>query len=108
VNPLTFASLPWKPFHPGVTIWRIFGDGIRGASAALLKYAPGARIPRHRHEGVEIVAVLRGSQTDEEGTIVAGGLRVNHPNKNHSVRSDDGCIVLVVWEVPVVFERSES
>jgi anti-sigma factor ChrR (cupin superfamily) len=108
VSPLALLSLAWQPFHPGVTIWRIFGGGTRGASAALLKYAPGAHIPPHRHEGVEIVVVLKGSQTDEEGTISAGELRVNHPNTGHTVRSEEGCIVLVVWERPVVFEGSES
>lgn len=104
MNLLELASVAWQPFHPGVDIWRIFGDGVHGASAALLKYRPGANIPRHRHEGVEIIVVLRGSQTDEQGTIAAGELRVNHPNTGHSVRSDDGCLVLVVWEQPVVFE----
>ena len=90
-----------------MAICRIFGDGVRGASAALLKYEPGARIPGHRHEGVEIVVVLQGSQTDEKGTISAGELRINHPNTNHTVRSDDGCLVLVVWEHPVVFEGGD-
>jgi hypothetical protein len=60
--------------------------------------------PRHRHEDAEIIVVLRGSQTDQEGTIVAGELRVNRSNTSHGVRSDEGCIVLIVWERPVVFE----
>jgi len=104
VNLHKLASLDWQPLHPGVAIWRIFGDGVRGASAALLKYDPGASIPRHRHQGAEIIVVLRGSQTDQEGTIVAGELRVNRSNTSHGVRSDEGCIVLIVWERPVVFD----
>jgi anti-sigma factor ChrR (cupin superfamily) len=107
VSLFDLASVVWQPFRPGVAIRRLFGDGTRGASAALLKYEPGASIPRHRHEGTEVIVVLRGSQTDEQGTITAGDLRVNQPHSTHDVRSDKGCIVLVVWERPVSFESNE-
>jgi len=45
--------------------------------------------------------VLRGSQRDERGLYGAGTLVVNEPGSTHQVTSDDGCIVLVIWQKPV-------
>ena len=35
----------------------------------LLRYEPGASVPRHRHRGLEIIRMLDGEQSDERGTI---------------------------------------
>lgn len=94
-------KLPWEPFHPGVDIYRIYADGSGGAAAALLRYQPGAAVPRHDHVGFEHIFVLSGSQTDQNGEHQAGTLVINPPNTNHSVVSQAGCIVLAIWEKPV-------
>jgi anti-sigma factor ChrR (cupin superfamily) len=100
-----FVSQGWRdavyePFHEGVEIHRI----LDGAPAlALLRYAPGARVPRHRHPGLETVVVLEGSQSDERGRHEAGALIVNTPGSEHSVWSEDGCVVLIQWTRPVEF-----
>ena len=52
-----------------------FRDGIEIArlrdvppDVALLRYAPGACVPEHRHEGLEMICVLDGAQSDGRGT----------------------------------------
>jgi anti-sigma factor ChrR (cupin superfamily) len=95
-------SLAWSPLYPGVEIHRLWGDPP-GENAALLRYAPGAAIPRHRHEGHEHIYMLAGAQRDEGGVHEAGSYRVNPPGSVHTVASAGGCLVLVVWERPNTF-----
>ncbi|WP_404788072.1 cupin domain-containing protein [Altericista sp. CCNU0014] len=93
-------QLPWQPFRDGVEIYRLYSDGDGGASAALLRYQPGASVPHHSHPGFEHIFVLSGSQSDCNGTYEAGTLAINPPQSSHSVASASGCIVLVIWEKP--------
>lgn len=93
-------QLPWQPFRDGVDIYRLYGDGT-GSAAALLRYQPGASIPRHDHQGFEHIFILCGSQTDQNGEHTAGTLVINPPSSNHSVVSTSGCIVLAIWEKPI-------
>jgi anti-sigma factor ChrR (cupin superfamily) len=99
--PIQEDELPWQPFHPGVDIYRLYGDGNGGAAAALLRYKPGASIPNHEHTGFEHIFVLSGSQTDHSGEHQTGTLVINPPGTNHSVISQAGCIVLAIWEKPI-------
>jgi anti-sigma factor ChrR (cupin superfamily) len=96
-------SVPWRRFRDGVDIHRLYGNVEAGASAALLRYAPGSSVPQHVHRGHEHILVLAGSQSDERGHHRAGTLVVNTPGSRHSVSSAEGCIVLAIWEQPVVF-----
>ncbi len=92
----------WGELRAGVGILRLAGDASSGPSVALLRYEPGARVPTHRHGGFEVIYVLEGSQSDENGTYEAGTLVVNREGEAHSVWSDAGCLVLIVWERPIV------
>lgn len=92
--------MQFVPFRAGVEICPLH-EGI--PQVALLKYHPGASVPLHRHEGLETIMVLDGSQTDEKGTITAGDVALNLPGTQHSVRSRDGCVVLIQWTKPVTF-----
>ena len=97
------SNLDWKPFREGVEIVRIYGDGKTGSSAAFLRYAPGASLPYHEHVAYEHILILSQSQSDEAGRNAAGTLIVNPPGYGHTVHSDEGTIVLAIWEKPVVF-----
>lgn len=98
--PSQIADLPFAPFREGVDIYHI----TQGAPAvALLRYAPGARIPLHRHAGLETIFVLEGAQSDERGTYPKGSFVVNPVGSTHSVWSNEGCVVLIQWERPVEF-----
>ena len=95
-----WRRLPFRPFREGIEICRLRADP---PVVALLRYAPGARVPRHRHPGLETVLVLEGSQRDERGTYGPGTLVVNPAGSTHAVASDEGCVVLIQWERAVQF-----
>ncbi|ATN33545.1 allophanate hydrolase [Rhizobium sp. ACO-34A] len=105
----TRESLPsggWKdlefgPFREGVTIHWIRRFDADQPGVALLKYEAGAAVPRHRHEGLETILVLQGTQSDEAGDYGVGCYVVNAPGTEHSVWSDTGCVVLIQWDRPV-------
>jgi anti-sigma factor ChrR (cupin superfamily) len=94
----------WQSFRPGIEIQRLYGDPAVGAAGALLRYQPGASLPRHEHIGHEWIWVLAGSQRDEHGEYAAGTLVVNTPGSKHALDSPMGCIVLVNWDAPVCFD----
>jgi anti-sigma factor ChrR (cupin superfamily) len=95
--------LRWEPFRDGVEIYRLYGDGITGPSAALLRFRPGGRIELHEHTGYEHIFVLSGSQVDENSEAETGSLIINPPGTSHSVLSNTGCVVLAIYERPVKF-----
>jgi anti-sigma factor ChrR (cupin superfamily) len=93
----------WASLRPGVDIHPLSGGSDDGPSSALLRYAPGASVPHHRHPGHEHIFVLAGMQVDANGIHRAGTLVINLPGSSHEVSSPDGCLVLAIWERPVVF-----
>lgn len=98
--PLGWQTAAYQPFRDGVEISPI----LTGEPAvALLRYAPGAGVPRHRHTGLETILVLEGTQSDERGTYATGTLMVNPEGSEHSVWTDTGCVVLIQWTRPVEF-----
>ncbi len=96
-------SIDWQPFRDGVEIHRLYGDGVTGPTAALLRFTRDAEIPLHRHPGYEHILVLSGSQRDQNGISRAGTLVVNPPGSAHRVEAEAGCLVLAIYEQPVVF-----
>lgn len=96
-------EVPWQPFRDGIEMYPIYGGGEDAPAAALLRYAPGASVPRHEHTGYEHILVLSGAQEDQHGRYPAGSFVVNPPGSRHAVASESGCIVLVIWHRPVSF-----
>lgn len=96
-------KLPWKPFSEGVDIYRLYGDGESGPTAALLRFRAGGRVPLHEHTGYEHIFVLSGEQVDEVSKAETGALIINPPGTSHSILSENGCIVLAIYEKPVKF-----
>lgn len=95
-----WTNMPFEAFREGVEIYHLWRGG---PDVALLRYAKGASVPRHRHTGLETILVLSGSQSDENGRYFSGSLVFNPVNSEHSVWSEDGCTVLIQWEKPVEF-----
>jgi anti-sigma factor ChrR (cupin superfamily) len=88
------AVQPWTERRPGV-FWKVLWE--EGEHKALLvRYAPGATVPRHRHLGDEQVFVLEGSVSDDTGTCTAGNYVRRPPGCVHTVHSDDGALVLAI------------
>lgn len=101
-------AIPWQFFREGVEIYRLYGDGVSGPTAALIRYRAAGSIPMHEHTGYEHILVLSGSQRDQHGTAAAGTLTIHAPGTRHSVVSEAGCIVLAIYEKPVRFDEPES
>jgi anti-sigma factor ChrR (cupin superfamily) len=96
-------EIAWQPFRPKVEIYRIYGDGRVGPSAALIRFQPGGEVDLHEHNGFEHILVLSGSQRDDNGEAAAGTLIVNPPGTRHRIVSPNGCVVLAIYEKPVRF-----
>jgi len=96
-------GLAWEPFHPGVDIHWLYRDDDQGHSAALIRFQPGASVPLHEHRGFEHIFILSGSQSDGNGRLNAGGLMVHRPGTRHSIMSEEGCLVLAIYEKPAQF-----
>lgn len=95
--------LSWEILRPGVEFHALYGAPGVGPSAALLRYAPGARVPEHCHTDYEHILVLQGSQRDGDGHYRTGALLVSPPGSHHAVVSDEGCVVLAIWSAPIEF-----
>jgi anti-sigma factor ChrR (cupin superfamily) len=103
------------PLQPGVDILPLYGITQEGKpisthepSAAFIRYAPGATVPRHAHPGFEHIIVLSGSQNDANGSYPRGTCVMNPPGSSHAVASEEGCLVLAIWDLPVEFVQEGS
>ncbi len=98
------AALPWQAADfPGVTIKVLWRGATGDAFTALFRMQPGARLPRHRHMGVEQTYVLEGSLVDDEGVCTAGNFVWRHPGSVHSAHSPDGCLAIGIFQKPNEF-----
>ncbi len=95
-----WRDLAFEPFRNGVSVYYLWRQ-TEGPVWAFLHYAPGARVPRHLHTGLETIIVLDGIQSDERGDYGPGSVVVNPPGTVHSVWSETGCTVFIQWEKPV-------
>lgn len=92
-------KLDWQPTRfPGVMMKLLWEDPNGEAFTALFRMDPGARLPRHRHLGVEQSYVLEGSLVDEEGVCTAGNFVWRLPGSVHSAHSPDGCLALGIFQ----------
>jgi len=88
----------WRrtPF-PGIEYKRLFTDLVSGTVASLVKMAPGAKYPPHRHAAFEHSYVVEGDAVFHDHTLNAGDYEVNGPDTDHSpITTKNGCIVLVI------------
>ena len=56
----------------------------------------------HMHGGYEHIFILKGSQLDRSGEHFSGSVIINPPGSSHNVISPNGCIVLIIWDEPVI------
>jgi anti-sigma factor ChrR (cupin superfamily) len=104
-----WRSLDFELFRHGVTVHWMARGATGEPSVAILKYLPGARIPRHRHAGLETILILDGIQSDEKGDYATGSYILNPKGSEHSVWTDMGCVVLIQWDLPVeILEQEHS
>jgi anti-sigma factor ChrR (cupin superfamily) len=93
------TTVPWVQRRPGV-FWKVLWEDTNDHKAILMRYEPGATIPRHRHLGDEQIWVIEGSVADETGVCTAGNYARRPPGCVHSVKSETGALVLAVTSGP--------
>jgi anti-sigma factor ChrR (cupin superfamily) len=93
----------WPELRPGVRQCVLRDGPLPGERTSLLAYAPGAFVTWHHHAGDETIFVLEGIQEDETGRYTAGTWLLNPQGTRHSVKSPEGCLVLIHWRAPVEF-----
>ena len=88
------AKGTWQERRPGIHWNVLWEEGDR--KAVLIRYEPGAVVPRHRHLGDEQIFVIEGSVSDDTGTCTAGNYARRPPGCVHTVTSPGGALVIAV------------
>lgn len=104
-RPVAVADLPWHstPFA-GVDQKILLRDEARGLVTALVRFAPGARLPLHEHVDIEQTYVLEGSLADDEGNEITAGNFIWRPaGQRHVAWSPRGGLMLAVFLKPNLF-----
>ena len=101
-------ELSWEPLRKNVEIHWLYRTDDEGPAAALIRFQPGGRVDMHAHRGYEHIFVLSGSQTDQNGHLEAGSLMIHPPGTSHSIVSEEGCIVLAIYEKRVCFQPATA
>jgi anti-sigma factor ChrR (cupin superfamily) len=100
---LDVSKIEWEPTkYPGVYIKRLYEDPS-GRMTSLTRMEPGAKLPSHRHVGIEQSYVLEGTLVDEDGACAAGDFVWRRAGSVHDAWSPDGCVVLGIFEKPNEF-----
>jgi anti-sigma factor ChrR (cupin superfamily) len=96
------SRVPWVERRPGV-FWKMLWEDADGLhKAILMRYEPGATIPRHRHVGDEQIYVLEGAVADDTGVCTAGNYARRPPGCVHTVTSPGGALVIAMTSGPTV------
>jgi len=102
---LDVASLPWeKTRFPGIEQKTLLLDRKTGLVTALMKMAPGVRLPDHEHVKIEQTFVLEGSLCCPEGECHAGQF-VWRPagSRHHAWAGPKGGLFLGIFQLPNKF-----
>ena len=94
---------------PGAEGWQPFGTGLQikmlheaaGVMSYLVKLAPGAALPAHRHPVDEECVVLEGEVQIGTLRVGAGGFHLGRKDVLHDqVRSEGGAVIYLRGAVP--------
>ena len=105
----TGRHLTELPSTPGGAGWQPFGDGIQikvlheseGIMSYLLRLAPGAFMPAHRHPVDEECVVLEGEVQIGDLRVGAGGFHLGRKDILHDrLESADGAVIFLRGALP--------
>lgn len=88
----------WRPMGPpGISFRLLFADRVQRRMTIQLRAEPGARIPSHKHRGVEECFIFEGDLTDGEHTFYAGDyFRCESGSHHEDQTTQQGCICLLM------------
>ena len=104
-------ALPWRPTPYEGVEWKKLAYDARpldeggGASAVLLRFAPGASYGAHAHPKGEQYFVLEGSLEDGGRTWGKGSYVQHAPGSAHRPSSKEGCVLFVTLGAPIELVR---
>ena len=102
-------SLPWEPTEfPGVEAKTLLVDEATGLLTALMRMAPGARLPDHEHVRIEQTLILEGHLVDVDGEVTAGNYVWRPAGSRHEAWSPRGGLMLAVFVKPNRFFRESG
>ena len=96
--------IPWtKTRFPGIETKMLMENKATGMSTQLMRWAPGARLPRHEHVEIEQSYVIDGSLADHDGVCRTGQYVWRRAGSRHDAWTDEGCLVLAFFLKPNTF-----
>jgi len=92
------STASWLPSPiPGIEYKLVARDPERGTHTRLVRFAAGARYPKHRHAGVEEIFLLEGSVQVNGILLRAGDYCRSEPGtEEHGTWSETGGLALIV------------
>lgn len=90
-------AVTWIQVAPGISVELVSIDEPTSQLSLLVRLAPGADYPPHRHAAVEELHLLHGELKVDEKNLQAGDfLRAEPGTIDHRVWSDTGCICFLM------------
>ena len=104
------ANLPWETTRfAGVEMKTLLVDRESGVVTALMKFAPGARLPDHEHVRIEQTYVLEGSLVCGEGECKAGDFVWRPAGSRHVAwAGPQGGLMLAMFQIPNRFFEEDG
>jgi len=98
---IVLSDIPWTEWMPGVRQKAFWSDPATKRRAAMARWEPGAKLPRHKHIGDELLFMIEGSNFDESGELRTGNASYFPNGWTHTVVSKNGhtAIAFVTGEV---------
>ena len=101
----SFDALPWKSAGKDIQLCKLREHG--NSKLWMIKGKPGAKLPKHSHQGQELTLVLKGSYACSSNIYQPGDLHECDDENTHQpiIVGDTDCISLVATEGSLKFNN---
>jgi hypothetical protein len=87
---LDVSKIDWEPMAYAGCWTKVLYKDATGRMTTLTRMEPGARLPDHRHVGIEQSYVLEGTLVDDDGACTAGNFVWRRAGSVHSAWTPGG------------------